>query len=199
MPAASSASRIASTVRSLSSSPRSNLATVSIVCALSETSTPHRLGAALTYARRYALFTLVGLAGEDDIDAPDLAAPDPQKPPPEPASGHGMNRLNGNSYRSARLSSERIGATVRSPAPRVLEGNASVALGDRLVAEIDALVRVETATEWAQRSMAEKNRLLPADAHRVEGAFQRKLENLSAGSIDTVPARNGPRSGRTKD
>ena len=42
------------------------------VCAISETATPHRMGAALTYARRYALFTLVGIAGEDDIDAPDL-------------------------------------------------------------------------------------------------------------------------------
>jgi hypothetical protein len=32
------------------------------------------MGAALTYARRYALFTLVGIAGEDDLDAPDLIA-----------------------------------------------------------------------------------------------------------------------------
>ena len=44
------------------------------VCAISETATPHRMGAALTYARRYALFTLVGIAGEDDLDAPDLNA-----------------------------------------------------------------------------------------------------------------------------
>src|SRR3954466_8992506 len=42
------------------------------VCLVSETAAPHRLGAALTYARRYALFTLVGIAGEDDLDAPDL-------------------------------------------------------------------------------------------------------------------------------
>ena len=33
---------------------------------------PAANGAALTYARRYALFTLVGIAGEDDLDAPDL-------------------------------------------------------------------------------------------------------------------------------
>jgi ERF superfamily len=45
------------------------------VCAVSETATPHRMGAALTYARRYALFTLVGIAGEDDLDAPDLPTP----------------------------------------------------------------------------------------------------------------------------
>src|SRR3954452_21531174 len=44
------------------------------VCALAELPTPHRMGAALTYARRYGLFTLVGIAGEDDLDAPDLAA-----------------------------------------------------------------------------------------------------------------------------
>ena len=43
------------------------------VCAVSETVAPRRMGAALTYARRYALFTLVGIAGEDDLDAPDLA------------------------------------------------------------------------------------------------------------------------------
>jgi hypothetical protein len=45
------------------------------VCAIAGTATPHRMGAALTYARRYALFTLVGIAGEDDLDAPDLIAP----------------------------------------------------------------------------------------------------------------------------
>src|SRR6202162_1185210 len=50
------------------------------ICAISETTAPHRMGAALTYARRYALFTLVGIAGEDDLDAPDLATP--TKPAP---------------------------------------------------------------------------------------------------------------------
>src|SRR5437868_6017912 len=48
------------------------------VCPISEIATPHRMGAALSYARRYALFTLVGIAGEDDLDAPDLLnAPSP--------------------------------------------------------------------------------------------------------------------------
>jgi len=45
------------------------------VCAISETARPHRMGAALTYARRYGLFTLVGIAGEDDLDAPDFTEP----------------------------------------------------------------------------------------------------------------------------
>jgi hypothetical protein len=47
------------------------------VCRLSETSAPRRMGAALTYARRYALFTMVGIAGEDDLDAPPDVTSDP--------------------------------------------------------------------------------------------------------------------------
>ena len=61
------------------------------VCPVSETGAPHRLGAALTYARRYALFTLVGIAGEDDLDAPDLPtaglSSEAQKNPPRPDQG----------------------------------------------------------------------------------------------------------------
>ena len=61
------------------------------VCPASETAAPHRMGAALTYARRYALFTLVGIAGEDDLDAPDLAVqtiePSPQTGPPATKTG----------------------------------------------------------------------------------------------------------------
>ena len=53
------------------------------VCTISETATPHRMGAALTYARRYALFTLVGIAGEDDLDAPDLTTPTNRTSGPE--------------------------------------------------------------------------------------------------------------------
>jgi ERF superfamily len=64
------------------------------VCALSEMATPHRVGAAVTYARRYALFTLAGIAGEDDIDAPDLNAPSTAASGvtrPGPATNSGSN------------------------------------------------------------------------------------------------------------
>src|SRR6476660_5539137 len=47
------------------------------VCPIAETANPQRMGAALTYARRYALFTLVGIRGQDDLDAPDLCAAPP--------------------------------------------------------------------------------------------------------------------------
>jgi hypothetical protein len=51
------------------------------VCPIAETAYPQRMGAALTYARRYALFTLVGIAGEDDLDAPDLCDGPPSQTP----------------------------------------------------------------------------------------------------------------------
>jgi hypothetical protein len=70
------------------------------VCAISETSTPHRMGAALTYARRYALFTLVGIAGEDDLDAPDLLPPVALEAKKGGPSGHKKDGLNGGQRQS---------------------------------------------------------------------------------------------------
>src|ERR1700722_431995 len=61
------------------------------VCPVSETAAPHRMGAALTYARRYALFTLVGIAGEDDLDAPDLGAAPKDADQPSGPNGHKSN------------------------------------------------------------------------------------------------------------
>src|SRR5947207_13924555 len=45
------------------------------VCALSDMNSPQRMGAALTYARRHALFALVAIAGEDDLVRPDRNVP----------------------------------------------------------------------------------------------------------------------------
>ncbi len=89
------------------------------VCAISETATPHRMGAALTYARRYALFTLVGIAGEDDLDAPDLISPAPSRdrsPGPEGAAAHGRGASDGNG--NGRLDSRSPNLAARTPLPR---------------------------------------------------------------------------------
>src|SRR5215469_2062932 len=63
------------------------------VCAISETAAPQRMGASLTYARRYALFTLVGIAGEDDLDAPDLTGPSTETPKKLSADGNGSQEI----------------------------------------------------------------------------------------------------------
>jgi hypothetical protein len=147
------------------------------VCAVGETATPHRMGAALTYARRYALFTLVGIAGEDDLDAPDLAVPDSQAGQIEQGFGNGSSGRNGRGNRAIGPTSRR--AAAQKPRPSPLDGQASVELRDSLVAEIHALSGSVEATAWAQRRMADKNRLSAADARKVEEAFRRGLLSFS--------------------
>ena len=111
------------------------------VCAISETAMPRRMGAALTYARRYALFTLVGIAGEDDLDAPDLAAPTPKAAEPEAKSGNGNGSLNGGSPGPAKYHAPpAVGRNdKRAPANAVtaLGPEASAALRERLLGEVD--------------------------------------------------------------
>src|SRR6202051_1184218 len=86
------------------------------VCPISETAAPHRMGAALTYARRYALFTLVGIAGEDDLDAPDLETV--PKTDADPSYGVDGQRPNGptrtadGSREVRRRTATRVGKTV---------------------------------------------------------------------------------------
>ncbi len=82
------------------------------VCPVSETAAPHRMGAALTYARRYALFALVGIAGEDDIDAPDLGAPIP-----EPNQVLGFDRRASSGDAQNNRFSEALGARRKPTAP----------------------------------------------------------------------------------
>src|ERR1700735_4201799 len=65
------------------------------VCPLEDMASPKRMGAALTYARRYALFALAGIAGEDDLDAPDLNAPEPADAGGKKPLLNGATRPNG--------------------------------------------------------------------------------------------------------
>src|SRR6202163_4577838 len=119
------------------------------VCAITETATPHRMGAALTYARRYALFALVGIAGEDDLDAPDpLLEPSPAKLADLPAAPS----------RSQRKPSQ--GTLQRPP---VLDHDASTQLRDELLAEIGRLKDGEDLALWAYRRLSDKNRLTADD------------------------------------
>src|SRR5271157_1274932 len=80
------------------------------VCSIGDTATPHRMGAALTYARRYALFTLVGIAGEDDLDAPDLDAPMASSAGSNTPTARRTGRINGSEYHSAHSVSAKRGA-----------------------------------------------------------------------------------------
>jgi ERF superfamily len=156
------------------------------VCAINET--PQRMGAALTYARRYALFTLVGIAGEDDLDAPDLAAPQTAKP----EKPKGDSRPNGGrNYPAQRPAIRHPGKFHSSSGKPVLGSEASAQLRDRLLAELNDLACGDDAAVWAHRSLAEKNRLMAADAQRVEKAFQARLVTFATRAGDNSPAPGG--------
>jgi hypothetical protein len=139
------------------------------VCPVAETANPQRMGAALTYARRYALFTLVGIAGEDDLDAPDLCA----APPTRIGTGSGemlpSRRSDGNG---------RTRAAARAASTPFLSSDQSAALRDRLLGEIAGLQSHESAANWAQGALAAKNQLTASDAKLLEGAFEKRLPEL---------------------
>ena len=155
------------------------------VCAISETATPHRMGAALTYARRYALFTLVGIAGEDDVDAPDLLPPEQQTSKPQEPRGDGNSRFNGGRVHSPqRGATRRDGKLQSNPTEPLLGPEASATLRDRLLGEINELVSDDQAAHWAHRSLSEKNTLTAADALLVEEAFQARLASFAKPDAD---------------
>src|ERR1017187_4305020 len=140
------------------------------VCPVTETATPHRMGAALTYARRYALFALVGIAGEDDLDAPDLLVePSPAiRAAAEPSGEVPSNRRppNGSVHKP------------RQPKP-VLAAEPSASMRDQLVAEIQDLKNDDDLALWAYRRLPAKNTLKAEDARAVEAAYQEALNSVN--------------------
>jgi hypothetical protein len=169
------------------------IASVWPICPIAETANPQRMGAALTYARRYALFTLVGIAGEDDLDAPDLCN-DPRSPTPSADErslrpGHGQPlvppRNPGNGQRRHRMHSER---------PTTLEPEQSAALRDKLLTALGDITSPDGATIWAQEALGAKNRLAAADAKLVEDTFEQRLLELAPSATAEAADDAAPRT-----
>jgi ERF superfamily len=153
------------------------------VCPIAETATPHRMGAALTYARRYALFTLVGIAGEDDLDAQDLIGPS------QPASGPNRRLNRGNGRLDAQAASLAARTPIARPPKPAVDNNtkarvlaavrldelASARLRDLMLGELNEIGSEDEATKWAHRRLPEKNKLNATDAKHIEEAFRAKL------------------------
>ena len=158
------------------------------ICAISETATPHRMGAALTYARRYALFTLVGIAGEDDLDAPDLIGPTVADTGPTRSTISskiaGLNGGRGGGTTSSRRNGKASATTIKP----VLDQEGSASLRDQLLSDVELLNVADDAATWAHQFMAAKNSLAAADARRVEDAFAAKLATLGSGDGEGISA-----------
>jgi hypothetical protein len=162
------------------------------VCPIAETANPQRMGAALTYARRYALFTLVGIAGEDDLDASDLCdgarSPTPSADERSLKPGHGQTRV------PARKPGNGDGRhSMHGERPSTLEPEQSAALRGKLLTALGNITSADGATIWAQEALAAKNRLAATDAKLVEAAFEHRLSELppseteEAAADDAVP------------
>ena len=142
------------------------------VCPISEVAAPQRMGAALTYARRYALFALVGIAGEDDLDAPDLLG-EPSPPVAAETVGgahNGHKPPNGSNHKP------------RQPKP-LLAVEPSAALRDQQIAEIANLKDGDDLALWAHRCLPAKNTLMADDARAVELAYQGVLDGLGVSNL----------------
>ena len=147
------------------------------VCALSEASAPRRMGAALTYARRYALFALVGIAGEDDLDAPDL---DLKVEPTKPTPGNGSAGPDGARppFHGPPNGRNKDGQPIFvAPALPALQ---AAALREKLIGEIDRLRTNDEAAAWAATGLPAKAALPPKDAQAVEARFRQWLSEREA-------------------
>jgi ERF superfamily len=170
------------------------------VCDIASSAEPHRMGAALTYARRYALFTLVGIAGEDDLDAPDLLTPAVQGPGTG-ARGNGHGVAGGNGSGATRPSPVRRAAAARASSRQPLSPDQSALKRDLILSDLETVDSRDAAALWAQRVMAAKNSLTGADAARVEAAFHSKVSTLQqdvnedAAAANAAQSRNGDIAG----
>jgi ERF superfamily len=159
------------------------------VCPVAETTNPQRMGAALTYARRYALFTLVGIAGEDDLDAPDLCAIPPTTAA-KMGTASGELRLPPRSDGNGRTRAAAMAASTP-----LLSSGESAALRDRLLGEIARLQSEESATNWAQGALAAKNQLTASDSKLLEESFEKRLSALLPSESAEVVNLHPPESG----
>jgi hypothetical protein len=148
------------------------------VCPVGETAAPHRMGAALTYARRYALFTLVGIAGEDDLDAPDLPM---LKPNGRTASATAAETNGGVAVPPSSKVATKTRLSRSSP-PRhanpMLDAATSASWRDKLLFEMANLDSTDEVIAWAQDSLGLKNTLTAPDARLVEEAFEKKIKTF---------------------
>ncbi len=150
------------------------------VCQLSETSAPRRMGAALTYARRYALFTMVGIAGEDDLDAP----PDITNDPPEgnKSAATGLAPIPTAVRVTARPSQLQTGNRANPPVPQKLNAEESAAIRAHLVHEIETLSEDDLHSR-AISILKAKNRLSLDDASRA-GRMAEQAPSVEALATD---------------
>jgi hypothetical protein len=136
------------------------------VCRIADLPEPKLMGAALTYARRYGLFTLVGLAGEDDLDAPELG--------PAAFSRNGAGVDGGTSKGGKQTSRRPRGPPRKSPASENPSTCPDLASELYRITDPDALLR------WALDALPRRNRLNDEERAQLDAAFLARAKGLGA-------------------
>ena len=160
------------------------------VCPVAETAAPHKMGAALTYARRYALFTLVGIAGEDDLGAPDL----PVLQLSTGSEGH-VDRKKMNSNPEAKpihLAGQKESGS-RRPMVRpstLLAPDQSAVVRDRLLRDVASLCSADASAVEEAFGQRLSELALEADGppHTQEASAPKAGEPAKPGGIENAPA-----------
>ena len=106
------------------------------------------------------LFALVGIAGEDDLDAPDLLVD------PSPAPDTSQRGRKPPNY-------------PKQKPKAVLAADPSASLRDQLISEIQDLKDGDELALWAYRRLSAKNTLTTDDAHAVESSYQVRLDAVT--------------------
>ena len=160
------------------------------VCSLEDLASPKRMGASLTYARRYALFALVGIAGEDDLDAPNLNAPAPAEAE-RLLLNAGTRPTSGRKYFGRKIAADRAAKEDVNSASAGLKGQLSAVLRDQLINDVKRVHSTDAAAIWARRVLPAKNSLNVADARQLENAFQARLAELEPEADNAPPLSSG--------
>jgi hypothetical protein len=165
------------------------------VCRTADMTNPKLMGAALTYARRYGLFTLVGIAGEDDLDAPVSLPEAPQPPLQKDAKPNGavpgdlgQAPANENSDQNpGPLTPEMFGYQMGVRVPRRKRRDAGKPrihrhLGQpaELILELAAIPDADALLRWTIATLPTRNSLPDHAKQILDASFFERVKELGA-------------------
>jgi hypothetical protein len=165
------------------------------VCSLADLGHPKLMGAALTYARRYCLFTMAGLAGEDDLDAPDLQT---AKPLDDIANGPDPGpqlRANADTALQSASSTPKLGAIAEGTSPgqelepsrrrrrgarRIPPSSSSSASSGDPGGDLAQITDADALLRWALENLPARNKLGEHQLAALDAAFLARADAIGA-------------------
>jgi hypothetical protein len=171
------------------------------VCRMADMTNPKLMGAALTYARRYGLFTLVGIAGEDDLDAPEIpvAPPDGERRETSEVRPNGGGRADGSELESvpaspalnarmagqsaaAQVDQDRTGTRKQRRTVGISRGTRALAAGSVEFAlnELAAIESSDALFRWALAVLPFRNSLSESSRAALDATFFEKADEVGA-------------------